>query len=215
MSNPVSFTKKATQKIRYGMVIFYLLDRLKPIGLTVKPYFLEREFCIPTSDLQMNITPRINSLSTDFLETREIESIIEHPERNTFMESYNMLDRISDGCLCFGVKHEREIIAYTWCDLKRCNHKPLQFDLKKTEAYLFDMYTFKAYRGKNIAPYMRHQLYSHLKEMGRTDFFSISEAFNNASIRFKRKLGARPIKLYLYLKAGKFFERNILLRRYY
>ena len=196
------------------MVVYYLLDRLKPLGLTINPYFLEREFLIPASDLQVNITPKIHSLTTGFLETQEIEFIKEHPERNAFAEGYKMLDRISDGCLCFGVKHEREIIAYTWCDLKQCNHKQLQFNLNKTEAYLFDMYTFKAYRGKNIAPYMRHQFYSHLMGMGRTDFFSITDAFNNASIRFKRKLGSRPSKLYLYLKAGKLFERNILLRSY-
>jgi len=212
MSKSVSFTKKATQKIRYGMVIYYILDRLKPIGLTIKPYFWEREYYIPASDLQVNITPRMDNLTSSFLETSEIENISEHPERDV---SDLVNERISDGCLCFGVKHEQEIVAYTWCNLKRCNHKPLQSNLKKTGAYLFDMYTFKAYRGKNIAPYMRHQLYSHLKEMGRTDFFSITDAFNNASIRFKRKLGARPIKLYLYLKAGNFFERNILLRRYY
>ena len=197
------------------MVIHYLLGKLKPLGLTVNPYFLEKEFHIPASDLKVNITPKLDSLTTDFLGTREIESIFDHPERDALKESYKIHDRISDGCLCFGVKHCREIIAYTWCDLKHCNHKPMHFNLKKTEAYLFDMYTFKAFRGKNIAPYMRHQLYPRLKEMGRTDFFSITEAFNNASIRFKRKLGARPSKLYLYLKAGKLFERNFPLKNYY
>ena len=214
MSTFKSLIEKAAPKIQHGMVIHYLLSRLKSLSLTVDPYFLDREFHIPASGLKVNITPKIHSLTTDFLEPCEIESIFEHQERDATKESYKIRDRISEGCLCFGVKHCREIIAYTWCDLKHCNHKPLQFKLKNTEAYLFDMYTFKAYRGKNIAPYMRHQLYSHLNKMGQTDFFSVTAAFNNPSIRFKRKLGAHPSKLYLYIKSGIFFKRNILLRSY-
>ncbi len=209
-----SFTEKTSTKIRHGMVLQYLLAKLSQLGLSLDPYFLEREFSLPVSDLKVNINPKIKSLTTSFLEPQEIDSIFEHPERAAVNESYKIHDRISDGCLCFAVKHGQEVIAYTWCDLKRCNHNPLQFKLKKTEAYLFDMYTFKAYRGKNIAPYMRHQLYSHLNKMGRTDFFSVTNAFNNPSIRFKRKLGAYPSKLYLTIKLGKFINRNFLLKSY-
>ena len=209
-----SFIEKATQKIRHGLVIHNLLGRLNSSALSVVPYFLERELYIPATDLKTNITPKMLNLTTDFLGTREIESIYEHPERDGSEESYKISDRISDGCLCYGVKSGQEIIAYTWCDLKCCNHKPLEFKLKDTEAYLFDMYTFKAYRGKNIAPYMRHQLYLHLNKMGRTDFFSVTAAFNNPSVRFKRKLGAYPSKLYLYITIGSFLKRNILLKSY-
>ena len=214
MSTSASFIQKVNQKIRYGMVIHYLLAKLSQLGLIVNPYFLMKEFFIPTHDLRVNITPRMPSLTTDFLDTREIESILDYPERKGIVQSYKFHDRISDGCLCLGVKHELEIIAYTWCDLKQCNHKPLRFNLKKTEAYLFDMYIFKAYRGRNIAPYLRHQQYSHLKQRGLTDFFSIIDAFNKPSLQYHRKLGARPIKLYLYLKLGEFFERNFLLKSY-
>jgi hypothetical protein len=196
------------------MVIHDILGRIERHGLTVIPYFLDKEFYIPASNLKVNITPAIQPLTTDFLDNSEIESIYEHPERVANKESYKIHDRILNGCLCFGVKHEREIIAYNWCDLEHCNDKQIPFNLKKTEAYLFDMYTFKAYRGKNIAPYIRHQLYSHLIKMGRTDFFSITEVFNNPSLKFKRKLGAHPSKLYLNIKIGNFFKRNILLRSY-
>jgi hypothetical protein len=209
-----SFTEKAGTKIRHGTVIQYLLYKLRQIGLSLDPYFLEREFYLPVSDLKMNIEPKIKSLTMSFLEPQEINSVFEHPERDAAKESYKIHDRILDGCLCFAVKHGQEIIAYTWCDLKCCNHKPLHFKLKQTEAYLFDMYTFKSYRGKNVAPFMRHQLYFHLNKMGRTDFFSVTNAFNNPSIRFKRKLGAYPSKLYLTIKLGKFFKRNLLLKSY-
>ena len=214
MNTSNTFIEKTTLKIRHRMVIKVLLHRLSLLGLIIEPFLLEREFYIPATDLKVNITPKIHTLTTNFLEKREIESIFENQERDFTNTSYKIPDRISDGCLCFGVKYCEEIIAYTWCDLKRCNHKPLPFKLKNTEAYLFDMYTFKAYRGKNIAPFMRHQLYSHLNKMGRTDFFSVSEVFNTPSIRFKRKLGAYPSKLYLYIKIGNFIKRNILFRSY-
>ena len=209
-----SFTEKVSKKIRHGTVIQYLLAKLSQLGLSLDPYFLEREFYLPVSDLKVNINPKMESLTMSFLEPQEIDSIYEHPERDAAKENYKIHDRISDSCLCFAVKHGQKVIAYTWCDLKRCNHNPLRFKLKKTEAYLFDMYTFKAYRGKNIAPYMRHQLYSHLNKMGRTDFFSVTSAFNNPSIRFKRKLGAYPSKLYLTIKLRNFYKRNLLLKSY-
>ena len=209
-----SFTEKAGTKIRHGMVIQYLLAKLSQLGLSVDPYFLEREYYLPVSDLKANIKPKMPFLTTIFLEPQEIDTIFEHPEHSPDKESYKIHDRISDGCLCFAVKYSQEVIAYTWCDLKRCNHNPLKFELKQTEAYLFDMYTFKAYRGKNIAPFMRHQLYFHLNKMGRTDFFSVTNVFNKPSIRFKRKLGAYPSKLYLTIKLGKFFKRNLLLKSY-
>jgi len=209
-----TLTEKANTKIRHGTVIQYLLAQLSQLGLSLNLYFLEKEFYLPVSDLEVNIQPRIQPLTTSFLEPQEIDSIFESQERDATKESYKIHDRILDGCLCFGVKHEGVIIAYTWCDLEHCNDKQLPFTLNKTEAYLFDMYTFKAYRGKNIAPYMRHQLYSHLNKMGRTDFFSITEAFNKPSLRFKKKLGARPSKLYLNIKIGNNFKRNFLVRNY-
>jgi len=209
-----SFTKKVSTKIRHRTAIQYLLAKLSQVGLSLDPYFLEREFYLPVSALKVNINPKMQSLTMSFLDPQEIDATFKLPERATVKESYKIHDRISDGCLCFAIKHDQEVIAYTWCDLNRCNHNPLQFKLKKTEAYLFDMYTFKAYRGKNIAPYMRHQLYSHLNKMGRTDFLSVTNVFNNPSIRFKRKLGAYPSKLYLTIKLGKIFKRNILLKSY-
>ena len=100
MSIFASFIKKTSQKIKHGMVIYYLLDRLKSLGLIVNPYFLEKEFLIPTSDLQVNITPGIAPLTINFLDTAEIESVYNHPERNANAENYKIYDRISDGCRC-------------------------------------------------------------------------------------------------------------------
>ena len=214
MNKPVSFVSKAKKKVKYGMLLHSFLGHLKHVGIVVYPYYLVREQCIAASDLQVSIEPKLDSLTTSFLAADEIGSVMMPLEKARAEEGYTAQNRVADGCLCFGVIKEQEVIAYTWCDLKVCNHKPLPINLESSEAYLFDMYTFEECRGKNIAPFMRHKLYLHLIEMGRTEFLSITDAFNSASKRFKGKLGAYPIKLYLYIKFGKLFERNFLLKSY-
>ena len=214
MNKPASLISKAKKKIRYGMLLHSLLNHLKRVGIVVGPYYLVREQSIAASDLQVSIEPKLDSLTTSFLAADEIDSVMTPLEKARPAGGYTAQKRIADGCLCFGVMKEKEVIAFTWCDLKVCNHEPLSIGLESSEAYLFDMYTFEKCRGKNIAPFMRHKLYSHLIEMGRTDFLSITDAFNSASKRFKGKLGAYPMKLYLYMKIGKLFERNFLLKSY-
>ena len=214
MSKPASFISKAKKKVRYGMLLHSFLGHLKQVGIVVYPYYLVREQCIAASDLQVSIEPKLDSLTTRFLAADEIDSVMRPLEKARAEEGYTAQNRVADGCLCFGVIKEQEVIAYTWCDLKVCNHKPLPINLESSEAYLFDMYTFEECRGKNIAPFMRHKLYLHLIEMGRTEFLSITDAFNSASKRFKGKLGANPLKLFLYIKFGKLFERNFLLKSY-
>jgi len=196
------------------MLLHSFLGHLRQVGIVIYPYYLDREQFVAASDLQVSIEPKLDSVTTSFLAADEIESVMRPLEEARAEEGYTAQNRIADGCLCFGVKKEQEVIAYTWCDLKVCNHKPLPISLESSEAYLFDMYTFEECRGKNIAPFMRHKLYSHLVEMGRTDFLSITDAFNSASKRFKGKLGAYPLKLYLHIKLGKLFERNFLLKSY-
>jgi len=214
MNEPASFVGKAKKKVQYGMLLHSFLGHLKHVGIVIYPYYLDREQFIAASDLRVSIEPKLDSVTTSFLAADEIESVMRPLEEARADAGYTAKDRIADGCLCFGVKKEQKVIAYTWCDLKVCNHKPLPISLEGSEAYLFDMYTFEECRGNNIAPFMRHKLYSHLIEMGRTDFLSVTDAFNSASKRFKGKLGAYPLKLFLYIKFGKLFERNFLLKSY-
>jgi len=193
--------------------LHYFQSCLGRVGLSVLPYYLVKERLIPQSDLRVGVEPKLGDLSVSFLNEDEIAAAYEHPERDASKQSYNIPDRIADGCLCFGAKHEQQIVAYTWCDLSRCNDRHLEFPLKEHEAYLFDMYTFKRYRGQSIAPYMRHQLYGRLTEMGRTAYYSITEALNTPSIRFKSKLGAKPEKLYVYICLFGRFRWNLFVKR--
>jgi GNAT superfamily N-acetyltransferase len=115
---------------------------------------------------------------------------------------------------CLGAKHDGKIIAYSWINLEECHYTGNRFRLKENEAYLFDMYTAKPYRGKNIAPHLRYQIYKSLNEMGRETFFSVSEVFNRPSIKFKKKLKARFLKLCVFIELFKKIRFHITLRRF-
>ena len=50
--------------------------------------------------------------------------------------------------------------------------------------------------------------------MGRTRFFSTTLFLNSSAMKFKRKLKARPLKLYLHISLGGRYTWTILLRHY-
>ena len=116
--------------------------------------------------------------------------------------------------LCFGIKHHSDIIAVSWCRFDEFEAFNNSFSLKSDEVYLCSASTLKKYRGKNLAPYLRVQLYKRLLDMGYTTIYSFTEAFNTPAIKFKKKLGATLKELYIYINLLGKYEKNILLKRY-
>ena len=90
-----------------------------------------------------------------------------------------------------------------------------EFKLNENEAYLFDAYILKAYRGHKLAPFMRYRCYRELEKMGRSTFYSYSDYFNTPANRFKKKLDARLLKLCLFIKLFEKFEWNLTLKSYF
>ncbi len=103
------------------------------------------------------------------------------------------------GCICLAFRYKGEIAAYSWADLNYLKYKGRTVALKPNEAYLYNARTYKAFRGKNLAPYVRNELYKLLKQKGIDRFLSVTLLSNTASMKFKQKLGAKPIELFLYV----------------
>lgn len=206
--------RKIKNKFKYGTVLYFISSNLSRVGLTIEPYYLEQELLHDEGELKVNVKPRLDSCTVGFLDEDTIRTFMTAPERINADEGYKIDQRLADGCVCFGVKHKDEIAAYTWCSLKRCTDEKLTFPLKENEAYLFDAYTFKKYRGKNLAPYMRYQLYKYLVAKGRNIFYSVTLLYNTPSIKFKSKLNAKHLKLYLYICLFEKFNWFFLLRTY-
>ncbi len=84
----------------------------------------------------------------------------------------------------------------------------------ENEAYLFDAFTLREYRGHNIAPFMRYSCYQELSKMGYNTFYSYSDYFNVPAIRFKAKLAARLLRLCLYIRLFNTFSGHWQLKKY-
>ena len=187
-------TNKIQKKMRHGLVIQYFLDRISAYGISFRPFYLVEEGGNSCGTGQLN--PEVPSCQPVFLTRAEIKGMARHEE--TIVPEKELLARIEEGCRCFGLKHNSEILAYMWCRFTRGGSWK-RFELKRNEVYLFDAWTYKVHRGKNIAPYLRYQLYDYLHKMGYKKFYSITEAFNTPSKKFKRKLGAKNLKLYFHI----------------
>lgn len=174
----------------------------------IVPFYLVEEYL--SDDFKLDVD--LEDMETYLPDPSDMITIAENSE--VPQSEADLHRRLAGGCICLAVKSRGHICAYSWCNLRNVGYRGLIIPLKDNEAYLFDARTFRAYRGKNVAPYVRHQLYSHLKNMGRSKFYSASSYFNKAAMIFKVKLGARPVKLYLGLKLFNKYSWNILLKNY-
>ncbi|WP_337300157.1 hypothetical protein [Sediminicola sp. 1XM1-17] len=116
--------------------------------------------------------------------------------------------------ICLGLEKNREIAAYTCIGLNSFvfNHKKIE--IKENEAYLFNMWTFHNFRGRNLAPFLRYKSYEMLNGMGRDTKYSITEYFNKSSIKFKKKLNSEHQRLYIYFELFGRIKKHYLIRTY-
>lgn len=191
-----------------GMLMHALLWRLGSIGIVIEPYFLieEGEFDEPASVFGSG-----DSLRCKWLDADELEEI-DFLESDDSSESFRR--RLESGHLCLGVRDGSQIVAYMWCDLEMFNHAPLRFTLAANEAYLYDARVSPQFRGRGIAVFMRRNCYRMLRSLSKQNFYSYSDYANRPAIRFKQKLGARFLALYVYIDLWGRFSRNWKLRDY-
>jgi len=203
--------KKIFKKFRYGLVLMVLKDYLGKIGIEFTPFYWMKE-TIPE-----NIPPIKLDNPEDyeflFFGSEEIKTISQLQERG-FIDGEYILRIFKEGKKCYGVKYKGEIAAFTWFNVEGYSGPLYPVKMKSNEAYLFDMYVLKPFRGKNLAPILRYKIYEVLKEMGRDTCYSITETFNTPSMKFKEKLNAQFVLMGLYVKLSKRFRRRWILKRY-
>ncbi len=183
-------------RLRYGLLIQELLDRLVRCRIIVYPYFVVQEPGGPDAAAPIDPRARFRMLRADDVD-EVVRVLAGRISRDFFLE---LLTRAE----CLGVFHEGKLAGYTWA---RLDTVPIPeglgcsvFDLLADEAYLFDMYVAPAYRGLRLAGSLREAMRNELIRRGRTRFFSLTLAFNRASRRFKQRLGAREVELRIQLR---------------
>jgi len=182
-------------RLRYGLLIQEILDRLMRAGLVIYPYFVVLE---PASDGP----PAAPDLRCTFrmLRAGDVGEVLRVFVGRITAEIYiELLSRTQ----CLGVFYDGKLAGYTWA---RLDMVPVPdgfgravFDLQPDEAYLFDMYVASSYRGLQLAGILRQTMQSELIRRARTRFYSLTLAFNRSSRRFKSRLGAREVELRILL----------------
>ncbi|HKK41052.1 MAG TPA: hypothetical protein VJ963_01495 [Bacteroidales bacterium] len=208
INNP-SLYRKIVNKFKYGLVLESIRHQLARIGIKIVPYYWVREGMNPTSEPEIKgIT---SEYTTAFIEPDDINAIEEE------MGSYSregLLSYFSEDTKCLGLKYKGDLASFMFINLAECEFMSKKMKLASDEAYLTYMYTLKAYRGKNLAPYLRYKSYGILKEMGRDKIYSISSLLNSSAIRYKEKLNAKNLKLVLDIEMFKKIKMRFNLRSY-
>jgi hypothetical protein len=150
---------------------------------------------VVTSDIPAHLTVIPEGFEFTFFDREDVMTISKLEEGKDYIELRYVIDSFNKGDTCLGIKQKGEIVAFTMFSLEECQAWQYTAKMRKTEAYLHDMYVLKSFRGYNLAPILRYKNYEILKGLGRDTFYSITDCSNKASFRFKQKLGAKVVFL--------------------
>lgn len=203
---------KVKQSRRDGLLLNLFYSGLKKKKFELSLFYLFKEGILGKVDL--DIQPKIEPILVEHLKPSDVTYLAVKAERDYSEE--RMLQMLSEGCKCMGIKFKGKFVAWAWYNLRKCEYRrySFSFELKENEAYLFGQRTLNAYRGRSLAPYLKYQMYQHLADMGRTKLYAIVHFSNIPSIKFRRKLNANPLKLFVNVKILNKYNRSILLKNY-
>jgi len=114
---------------------------------------------------------------------------------------------------CYAIKDNGKIISFLIIGIREANYCGTKITLKSDEAHLYYTYTLKEHRGNNLAEALRYKVYSLLNDEKRYNFYSFTDYSNKSGLRFKEKIHAEKLALYLYIKLFKWSKR-IQLKEY-
>lgn len=194
--------------IRNGLFWHGLRNRLARIGLDFMPYYWE----IGSIDIPQ---PQLRDDESLYELSHFGEEEISYIKKNVLgIDHKDLMNDLKNGDTCLGIKKSAEICVYTFIKHVPFSIRGRTFNLKPSEGYVHHTYTFEDFRGLNLAPYLRYQCYSFLKDKGVDTYYSISEYFNKPTLRYKQKLQVKPLKLYLSVVLFKKWQFNYTLKSY-
>ncbi len=196
--------KKIKENLKYGTFLQSVFGMLYKIGIDIMPYYWVAETYNDSVRLD---EASFSGYSFEFFgleEIRWISQMNDDPYRQWLGEE-RILKRAEIGNKCFGVKYKGEIAAFMWINFKECKNNYHFEKLRKDEAYIFDVYTLKKFRGRKIASHMRNQAYKALNEDGIYTFYSLCGILNVPSVKSKKHLNGKFLKTVVYIKLFKKF----------
>ena len=214
-----------------GTVLRVLRDGLAKVGIKIEPYYLmqegfradkplyaektftEKTFTEKTFTEKTFTEKTFTEYEFGFLSTKDMAAIAALPDRDVAYDE--LVGRLQAGQVCFGVKCQEDIVAFTWCDFTECAFSSYHaFPLRENEAYLFDAYTAESFRGKGIASDTRYRCYQELAKRGKTVLYSRTVSLNAPAMRFKNKLHAEVLESAVLVELFYRWRFSIRLRDY-
>jgi hypothetical protein len=185
-------------RLKHGLLIQEILDRLARTGLVIYPYFVAQES--PTTDLAFALPAgyRVRVLTAD-----DAAQMVRVDPR---YPSAPFIARLSRG-ECLGLLAESELVGYSWAQFDAApipgsSGAPLM-KLQAHEAYLFDIFIAVSHRGRRLAETLRRAVHDDLARRDRTHFYSYTLAFNRSPRRLLARAGVRDRELRLFLALGR------------
>ena len=200
--------QKVIRTLKYGLLGQLIIGQIRRLGFYFTPFYLHEEgtFGRPWEGSPKNF----EGATMRFLKAVDMVDVASISGRSEAI----LLDRLDNDMACWGIKFQDQLAAYTWCNFKRCHDNLIPFDLNANEVYLFDAYTDKSFRGKNIAAYLRFYCYCKLEEMGYKRFYSITAYFNSPARKFKQKLHAKPVIFGAYVELKGQYSKTWILKTF-
>jgi len=212
LKKTVAKMRRVLERIREDGLAKTARYSLGLVGIEIRPFYYMRETLpveIPTA-----LTAAPEGFDFSIFGRQDVEAIAEIPERHGYVGKQRVMKSFEAGDTCIGLRKDGQIAAFTWFSTGNRGSILYSPRLKENEAYLYDMYVLKEFRGSNLAPTLRYRSYEILGEMGRDTFYSITESSNKPSMRFKEKLGARRVFLGVYLRLFRKWVFRPVLRNY-
>lgn len=191
----MSYLTHLRDKLRYSPLPRIFIDGLDKLGIQIHLIYLIREGI--TGGVARPQQDGLEGYEVGFLGAEDMTEMAQIPYRPVRYEE--LQSRLKDGNLCLSAKRDGHLVAFTWCNLTRCQSEGYSFPLNDDEAYLFDAYTASDLRGQGLAPALRYRLYEELARMGRTKLYSVTDRYNTPALKFKLKLGAGILKSDWYI----------------
>ena len=204
------FVGRLRGRIKHGLLTQEILDRLGVLGIRLAPYLIVDE----SPGALIDFEREISGCSIRPLGASEMHMVANMPNRKRDFEE--VLSRL-EFAECLGAFVGDTLAGYTWSrrdQVSRLRGGIQLHRLSHDEAYLFDMYVDKDFRGMSLAPLLRHHLFQHLTSQGVRRFYSMTAYFNRSSRKFKAKLGARELELRFTIGFWSRLNADFLLRRY-
>lgn len=205
------FLQRLRGRLRHGLLIQEILDRLSKLGLTFCPYLL----MVQTAEKMGSTAVHPHGFSTRLLMREDVPLLTAMIELERAQQIQNIDGRLPGGQLGVGIFRGSEFAGYSWCNLDHCHcFRRSLFKLNDNEAYLFDTYIRRPFRGQGLAAVVWRALCAALVDQGRSAFYSVTFCFNAPSRRYKKKLGIEKMELRLYIRCFGLWEKDLLLKRY-